>query len=379
MIGVPLNIAKLIREEFEKKLSGYSVVVKDIAELGRIYIIEDSHVVYVGIYRSEIETTKDYFTLYIEELTYNELGWKYNNAQFIRDMCEVTNLPLSVLTIEYSKFKGFDRPYWNKEEATFLESIDSEYPDLKLRERYEKWPGKHYYYIIFDFEDINGNVFHAVSYTMSSPISYVNSLGKNYIKTGVFCNETVRRGYCWDFENAIKSWKGKNRQTRLEEHLKYCIVEKDTKEFEETWKYADRLLDLANQGTYDSAEKSSYLKPVNKWVTEEYVYKLTKQLYKSYHVIYQHRPFYLRSSMGGQMSYDIFITGLNVAIEYQGKQHFEPVDFFGGIESFERVQKRDKEKAELSKENGIKLVYINYWETVTSELIRERVENEVNK
>ena len=73
------------------------------------------------------------------------------------------------------------------------------------------------------------------------------------------------------------------------------------------------------------------------------------------------------------MSYDVFITGLNVAIEYQGKQHFEPVDFFGGEESFVNVQKRDKEKAMLSKERGIKLVYINYWENVTPELIRERV------
>ncbi|MBE6028863.1 MAG: hypothetical protein E7226_01775 [Clostridiales bacterium] len=74
------------------------------------------------------------------------------------------------------------------------------------------------------------------------------------------------------------------------------------------------------------------------------------------------------------MSFDVFITGLNVAIEYQGKQHFEPVDFFGGVEAFESVQKRDREKAELSKEHGVKLVYINYWENVTAELIRERVE-----
>ena len=73
------------------------------------------------------------------------------------------------------------------------------------------------------------------------------------------------------------------------------------------------------------------------------------------------------------MSYDIFISRLNVAIEYQGKQHFEPVEFFGGREAFEKLQIRDKEKAELSRKHGVKLVYINYWEDITPELIIERV------
>ena len=73
------------------------------------------------------------------------------------------------------------------------------------------------------------------------------------------------------------------------------------------------------------------------------------------------------------MSYDIFISRLNVAIEYQGKQHFEPVNFFGGKSSFEKLKIRDKEKAALSSKNGIKLVYINYWEDITPELIIERV------
>ena len=73
------------------------------------------------------------------------------------------------------------------------------------------------------------------------------------------------------------------------------------------------------------------------------------------------------------MSYDIFISGLNIAIEYQGRQHFEPVAFFGGEEAFEDLQARDKLKAKLSAENGIKLVYINYWEAITPELVIDRI------
>ena len=74
------------------------------------------------------------------------------------------------------------------------------------------------------------------------------------------------------------------------------------------------------------------------------------------------------------MSYDVFISGLSIAIEYQGKQHFEPIDHFGGQEAFERVQQRDKEKRMLSEAQGISLVYINYWEDVTPELVRSKIE-----
>lgn len=79
------------------------------------------------------------------------------------------------------------------------------------------------------------------------------------------------------------------------------------------------------------------------------------------------------------MSYDIYICGLKVAIEYQGKQHFEPVDFFGGKENFEAQQKRDKLKAQRSKENGVKLIYINYWDDITPNLIRERIEAAISE
>ena len=73
------------------------------------------------------------------------------------------------------------------------------------------------------------------------------------------------------------------------------------------------------------------------------------------------------------MSYDIFISKLNIAIEYQGQQHFEPVDFFGGEMAFEELKKRDAEMAVLLAQKGVKLVYINYWEEISPQLIIDRV------
>ena len=49
-------------------------------------------------------------------------------------------------------------------------------------------------------------------------------------------------------------------------------------------------------------------------------------------------------------------------IEYQGRQHYEPVDYFGGEENFKEQQKRDKIKYNYCKEHDIPLLLIPYWE-----------------
>ena len=89
-------------------------------------------------------------------------------------------------------------------------------------------------------------------------------------------------------------------------------------------------------------------------------------------VIHQYRPYFLRSPKG-QLSYDVFVCGKNIAFEYQGKQHFEPVDFFGGEKHFQEQVERDKLKKKLSEENGVTLIYVNYDEDVSVELIKEKV------
>ena len=61
-----------------------------------------------------------------------------------------------------------------------------------------------------------------------------------------------------------------------------------------------------------------------------------------------------------QQHLDIFIPSLNIAIEFQGKQHYEPVEFFGGKEGFAMRQQLDAIKREKCASNGIGLVEWNY-------------------
>lgn len=80
---------------------------------------------------------------------------------------------------------------------------------------------------------------------------------------------------------------------------------------------------------------------------------------------YKH-PEIRHPSSGRKVEFDIFIEGLDAAIEYQGEQHYGPVDRFDGVDpeeaqkNFEHRQKTDQEKREQSKLNNVNLLEIKY-------------------
>jgi len=51
------------------------------------------------------------------------------------------------------------------------------------------------------------------------------------------------------------------------------------------------------------------------------------------------------------LPFDFYIPSLNLLIEYQGIQHFKPVDFFGGEKSFKEIIFRDKIKLQYCNRN----------------------------
>ncbi len=62
-----------------------------------------------------------------------------------------------------------------------------------------------------------------------------------------------------------------------------------------------------------------------------------------------------------------------LAIEYQGRQHYEPVPFFGGEDSFQKTKERDTLKANLCSENSVALVFFSYSEILTREFVETRI------
>lgn len=60
---------------------------------------------------------------------------------------------------------------------------------------------------------------------------------------------------------------------------------------------------------------------------------------------------------------------LKYLIEYQGLQHYKPIDFFGGEERFQQQQKYDIKKYDYCKEHNIPLKIISYQEDITTDKI----------
>jgi len=58
----------------------------------------------------------------------------------------------------------------------------------------------------------------------------------------------------------------------------------------------------------------------------------------------------------------------NICIEFNGKQHYEPITFFGGEEGLKKQIIRDKIKTQYCDKNNIKLFIIKYDENLIIKL-----------
>ena len=89
------------------------------------------------------------------------------------------------------------------------------------------------------------------------------------------------------------------------------------------------------------------------WVSETELYYAMKDAFPKINVFQHASPEWL-----GRQHLDVYIPAKKIALEFQGKQHDEPIEFFGGKEGFLTTQKRDAKKMRLCEEHGVRLIYI---------------------
>lgn len=89
------------------------------------------------------------------------------------------------------------------------------------------------------------------------------------------------------------------------------------------------------------------------WVSETRLFYEIKNAFPGEKVLQHASPEWL-----GRQHLDIFIPSLSLAIEYQGRQHLEPVTFFGGEEAFKKTIERDRKKMRRCKSNDVTLLYV---------------------
>ena len=106
-----------------------------------------------------------------------------------------------------------------------------------------------------------------------------------------------------------------------------------------------------------------------KWKHELSLFHAMRNEYPD--TLYQYRPDWL-----GRQSLDFYIPTLFTAVEYQGIQHFLPVDFFGGEEALAQRQALDLRKKQLCGENGVRLIEWPYDVEPTRNNVRKMLAEE---
>jgi len=96
--------------------------------------------------------------------------------------------------------------------------------------------------------------------------------------------------------------------------------------------------------------------------------QLVKKIFRGRKVIHQGSPAWL-----GRQRFDIYIPSRKLAIEYQGAQHFRPVEFFGGEEGFAKTVERDRRKLALATKNGVSVEYFRFDEKITLASVKRRL------
>lgn len=120
------------------------------------------------------------------------------------------------------------------------------------------------------------------------------------------------------------------------------------------WIAQERLRALYRRAE-NSLREAEGLKAVGEgWVSEVALLNELRAAFPDEHIVHQGRPRWL-----GQQSLDIFFPQRHVAVEYQGLQHSEPVERFGGAEAFVRQQERDERKRALCIEHGVTLIEVH--------------------
>ena len=90
---------------------------------------------------------------------------------------------------------------------------------------------------------------------------------------------------------------------------------------------------------------------------DEYQFtKIVKKFFKDFNLNYlqQHKFDYMN------LPFDFYIPSKRTLIEFDGEQHFQPVEHFGGLKSYEQLKINDKIKNDYCEENYINLIRIRY-------------------
>ena len=170
-----------------------------------------------------------------------------------------------------------------------------------------------------------------------------------------------------------------------EEAFKLCLQWRTENSIALTRRLADRLrrfpvqigagyrlysfTDYAEVAFYLLGSETDVLRVKTVWKGETKLYRLVKTIFPD--ALREYSPSWLL----GRQRIDVFIPSLQVAIEYNGEQHYESVECFGGRKGLLSVKERDQRKAEACKKAGVKLIVWKYNEPIIESYLLNKLKN----
>lgn len=111
-------------------------------------------------------------------------------------------------------------------------------------------------------------------------------------------------------------------------------------------------------------------------IGEDACHRALRELYPQ-HVFLKKRPAWLKNpETGKRMELDFFNEQLSLAVEYNGRQHYEFTPYFHGtIDNFHKQLQRDKDKVNLCSAEGITLITVPH--TIPTAEIKNFIRSEI--
>lgn len=424
---VVLPLYRRVISEYESEIGQYGFERLEMSETEMVYVIQNDFVVYLGMVDFDIHLNggTPSFMIVFEEMKKNNV-FKFNFSGFKRKFPAEDGLKM-----QYKKFHGWGIPIREINEITLgnYQRVDSSYtaekylipsrcelvnerfPELNIKEEYSKLEGDEYYYLVLRFSYNNSNCY-AIKAT-KKPIT-----GK-YVSAAV--SEAIYEGAHYNYVRKTMDSDKLNSENDFS-HVKYDLADegKVLSRFEELVcdsKMLDTIYDLIwneensslYQGKYDMFLKFDYCIFVMNFrepeeATAEIGYVFSKvrtgaydnkfseaaivsaDVYRAYHILLEILKEEYKEVLKDyeapclkiadkQYCYDFYIPCKKTAIMYRGHAFFEPIDELGGEETYDLLKKQEKDIEHAGTENGDKIVYIDYSDTISPDLVKARIEN----
>lgn len=95
--------------------------------------------------------------------------------------------------------------------------------------------------------------------------------------------------------------------------------------------------------------------------------EIIKNILTQNKIVFQ-TQYHFRGTKISRLSFDFFIPSRDILIEYNGAQHYKPIEKWGGEKRFEKQKFNDKRKEEFCKQHNLKLLIISYKDDILTKL-----------